>query len=295
MAHRDTWAEWMANRRFGGDAGLATRMVEELGAIRDRVLENAALADGDVALDVGCGDGLIGLGALGRIGERGVVIFSDISQDLLDECRARAEEAVVAPQRCRYVLASADALVGIDDASVDAVLLRSVLIYVQDKETAFREFHRVLRPGGRLSLFEPINRFSQPMSRGTRFFGFELPHVAEIAGRVRSVFEERQPPDEDPMLDFDERDLVEAAVQAGFLPVRLELRADVKPIEPRPWETAINVARNPRIPTLDEAMQTALTHGERATLELALRPKIEKGEGTMWFAAAYLVATKPEA
>jgi arsenite methyltransferase len=36
---------------------------------------------------------------------------------------------------------------------------RSVLIYVADKAGAFREFHRVLRPGGRISLFEPINRY----------------------------------------------------------------------------------------------------------------------------------------
>ena len=34
-------------------------------------------------LDVECGDGLIAFGALDRVGEEGVVIFSDISQDLL--------------------------------------------------------------------------------------------------------------------------------------------------------------------------------------------------------------------
>jgi arsenite methyltransferase len=42
-------------------------------------------------LDVGCGDGLIAFGALDRVGEEGQVIFSDISQDLLDHCRSLAE------------------------------------------------------------------------------------------------------------------------------------------------------------------------------------------------------------
>ncbi len=31
------------------------------------------------------------------------------------------------------------------------------------KAAAFAEFHRVVRPDGRLSLFEPINRSSNPL------------------------------------------------------------------------------------------------------------------------------------
>ena len=34
-----------------------------------------------------------------------------------------------------------------------------MLIYVDRKDAAFSEFHRVLRPGGRLSIFEPINQY----------------------------------------------------------------------------------------------------------------------------------------
>lgn len=39
------------------------------------------------------------------------------------------------------------------------VATRSVLIYVEGKEAAFRVFHRVLRPVGRVSIFEPINSY----------------------------------------------------------------------------------------------------------------------------------------
>jgi arsenite methyltransferase len=42
------------------------------------------------------------------------------------------------------------------------VTTRSVLIYVEDRRAAFAEFFRVLRLGGRLSIFEPINRFALP-------------------------------------------------------------------------------------------------------------------------------------
>ncbi|MGI8445870.1 MAG: class I SAM-dependent methyltransferase [Streptosporangiaceae bacterium] len=126
-------------------------MSEFLYPWRDEVLGRAGIGPGGTLLDVGTGDGLIGFGALDRVGPEGHVIFSDISQDLLDHCReAAAAEGVLG--RCSFVLAGADSLVGVGDASVDAVTTRSVLIYVKDKAAALREFFRVLRPGGRVRL-----------------------------------------------------------------------------------------------------------------------------------------------
>src|SRR5947199_1493717 len=88
-----------------------------------------ALID-DVVLDVGCGEGMIGFGAL----ERGAanVVFSDISVDLLDRCRQFAEDQGLS-DRCSFINAAADDLEGVADASVDVVATRSVLIYVGDK------------------------------------------------------------------------------------------------------------------------------------------------------------------
>jgi len=69
--------------------------LEQLRVTRDRVLDQAGLAAGETLLDVGCGDGLIGFGALDR--GAGLVIFSDISQDLLAQCRRLAGELDVGP------------------------------------------------------------------------------------------------------------------------------------------------------------------------------------------------------
>ena len=60
--------------------------------------------------------------------------------------------------RSTFVQTAADSRAGIPDGSVDVVTTRSVLIYVKDKAAAFRAFYRVLKPGGRVSLFEPVNR-----------------------------------------------------------------------------------------------------------------------------------------
>ncbi|MBA2642461.1 MAG: methyltransferase domain-containing protein [Actinobacteria bacterium] len=156
MTGKDCWAEWLAEKRPGGAPDERRGGLERLTRWRDSVLENAGLSEGETLLDVGCGEGLIGLGALER--GAGTVLFADISHDLLDVCREVATELNVL-ERCRFVHAAADDLSALQDGSVDVVTTRSVLIYVADKESALHEFARVLRPGGRISLFEPINRF----------------------------------------------------------------------------------------------------------------------------------------
>jgi arsenite methyltransferase len=288
----DQWAQWIRERRFGGgDEPHVKRMLKQLAETREKVLDRAELQPGETLLDVGCGDGLIGLGAL----ERGAaeVIFSDVSEPLLDDSRRLAEEAG-ALERCRFVVAAAEDLSSIEDLSVDAVTTRSVLIYVRDKAAAFDEFLRVLRPGGRFSCFEPINRFGAWYRREKSFWGYPLDDLEGIRDKLDAVYDAIQPRDLDPMVDFDERDLIELAVAAGFFPVRLHLEAAVEPTEPQRWETFLHTAGNPKIPTLAEAMEQALTRDERQRLAAHLRPLVEEGRGTWRMASAYLAAWKPE-
>ncbi len=285
----DEWAEWLAKRRFGGDPEVRRRFSEQLARVRDAVLDNAELAGGETLLDVGCGEGLIGFGALDRGASQ--VIFSDISHELLELCEEAASDLGVS-DRCRFVRAVADDLAAIDAESVDIVTTRSVLIYVDDKESAFGEFVRVLRPGGRISVFEPINRFAQ---RTDDFWaGYDLSNVREISKKIRAVYDAIQPPDGDPMLDFDERDLLDLAELAGLFPIHLRLEAEVVPSEAESWEGFVNRAGNPRIPTLAEAMTQALTSDEADRLIRHLRPLVEEGKGTWRMAVAYLWASKPQ-
>jgi arsenite methyltransferase len=287
-AKKDCWAEWLAERRFGGDPDIRERWLTVLAAKRDRVLDGAELAPGGTLLDVGCGEGLIGFGALER--GAGEVVFSDISQDLLDLCEEAARELGV-HERCRFVHAGADNLAGAESASVDAVTTRAVLIYVKDKAAAFREFARVLRPGGRISLIEPINRFGA--TDPDRWAGYDLSAIPDIAKKIRAVYDTLQPPDSDPMLDFDERDLIQLAELAGFFPIRLTLDAEITPVEPREWTTFLKQAGNPRIPTIGEAITEALDVQERDRFEAHVRPLVEEGRGQWRMAEAHLVGLKP--
>jgi arsenite methyltransferase len=287
-ARRDHWAEWLLSRRFGGES-QTPEWAARLEQVRDGVLDGAQLEPRETLLDVGAGDGLIAFGAL----ERGVgeAIFADVSEDLLRHARGLAAELGVA-DRCRFVHAAAEDLAPIETSSVDVVTTRSVLIYVADKARAFAEFHRVLRPGGRVSIFEPINRYGSEYGRHETLWGFPLDGLAEARDKVNAVYDALQPPD-DPMLDFDERDLVTLAVEAGFFPVRLDLQIEIVPIDAMSWQRYANTPGNPRIPSLAEAIEKVLDEEERARLVDHLRPLVERGEGVGRRAQAYLRATKP--
>lgn len=287
---QDVWSRWLLQRRDGENPQARRLAVEFLQPIRDRVLDHAALNEGDILLDVGCGDGLIAFGALDRT-KTGSVIISDISKVLLDECRAIADDLGVR-KRCRFVKASADDLSQLPDASVSVVTTRSVLIYVREKATAFREFHRVLAPGGRISLFEPINSFGYP-SPDHVFAGYDVSPVAHLASKVKLVYRGARPSENDPMIDFDERDLLRYAEEAGFKELHLRLEADVEP--PRPessLELFLHRAPNPQAPTLQEAIDQSLTPSETEEFLGHLRPLIEQGIGTRKMAVAYLWGTK---
>jgi ubiquinone/menaquinone biosynthesis C-methylase UbiE len=281
----DRWAQWLRTGRDGGSEEQRRAALAVLGPVRDELLDLADVQPGDVVLDVGCGDGLVGLGAL----ERGArVIFSDISKACLDDCRA------IAGAEADYRLASATEL---GDVEADVVTMRSVLIYVADKRRAFGEFFRVLRPGGRLAIFEPINRFGLEQRRAT--FGFRT--IAGVEDLMEKVVDEvRRAQDEagglDSMIGFDERDLLEQAEEAGFVDLRLTLIAEVTndaSWRPRDWDVFVNSSPNPLAPTLREAMDAALDPGEIVRLTAVLRPQVERGEGSSRFARAFLAGRKP--
>jgi arsenite methyltransferase len=293
-AKRDQWAEWILQRRFGAeaaDAGTRAQFMEPLWAVRDAVLDHAEVGPDLAVLDVGCGDGLIGFGGLERGAER--VIFADISQDLLETCQEAARSFGL-EERSEYIRASADDLSALDDASVDVVTTRSVLIYVDDKPRAFAEFHRVLREGGRISLYEPINRFALTEGWEGRFWVYPADGLAHLAEKVSRVYASLQPPT-GAMLNFDERDLLQLAEQAGFFPIELKLAVEIRAPDPQRWDVFLKSSGNPKIPTFAEAMEDALTLKEQARVEAHLKPLVERGEGIWRMAHAYLWATKPQA
>lgn len=289
MSERDKWADWVLARGHSDDVEQRRRKLDDLTPIRQRILDNAGLRPGDVLLDVGTGDGFIGFGALDR--QPNIrVIFSDISPTLVEYCE-RAAAAVDLDDRTDAVVAAATDL-PIGGSSVDVVTTRSVLIYVDEKQRAFDEFFRVLRAGGRLSMFEPINNYFPDDPND--FWGLDATPVRDLVMKL-SAHEDsgNQDDSNDPMMNFTERDLVLAAERAGFDAVHADLAVDVRrgawAVD---WQRLLNLAPNPNAPTLRESMERAFTPEERERFESYLQPLFDSTQGRKREAFAYVAAAK---
>jgi arsenite methyltransferase len=240
-----------------------------------------------VVLDISSGEGLLGLAALDQVGPGGSVIFGDISRPLLEHCHEEAA-ALGALDRCRFIQTRAEELSALPDISVDVVVTRSVLIYVSDKQQALREFYRVLRPGGRISCYEPILRhLGYP-----RVQYWDVRPIQGLADKVQAALVALRAAPLAALLDLDERDLLAIAETAHFEEVYVTLQMCSTPASPRDWEASIRTAPDPLSPTLGEALEQALAPDERARYVAHSRPLVEIGQGRWQVAEAYLWGTK---
>jgi ubiquinone/menaquinone biosynthesis C-methylase UbiE len=116
---------------------------------RRLVQEALAAARGDRILDVGCGPGFYVAELLEQVGPDGHVCGVDPSTPM----RAIAARRVDGHDNVDLVDAPATAL-PFDSDSFDGAISVQVLEYVEDVGLALSELHRVLRPGGRLVVWD---------------------------------------------------------------------------------------------------------------------------------------------
>lgn len=147
----DTGAVNMIGDAYEGTRGYVAEA--DLGLGCGLPVQHAGLRAGQTVLDLGCGAGLDVFVARNEIGAEGRVIGVDMTAEMI--ARARENAARLGLDNVEFRLGEIEHL-PVRSGSVDVVISNCVLNLVPDKQRAFAEIHRVLRPGGHFCISDIV-------------------------------------------------------------------------------------------------------------------------------------------
>ena len=113
----------------------------------------ADLREGETVLDLGSGGGIDVLLSARRVGPSGYVYGLDMTEEMLELARTNAAEA--GAENVEFLFGYMEDI-PLPDQSVDAVISNCVINLSADKQAVLREIARVLRPGGRVGVYDVV-------------------------------------------------------------------------------------------------------------------------------------------
>jgi ubiquinone/menaquinone biosynthesis C-methylase UbiE len=146
------------------------------------LLRAARLRPGQRVLDVATGTGLVAEAASAIVGTSGSVVAVDIAPAMVEHARERLRHV----PNISFEVEDGQSLT-LPAQSFDAVICGLALMFFPDPGLGLREFHRVLRPGGRLAVSVNTSAERSYNNRINLAVGHYLPEVAEIGKRTFAI------------------------------------------------------------------------------------------------------------
>jgi demethylmenaquinone methyltransferase / 2-methoxy-6-polyprenyl-1,4-benzoquinol methylase len=145
-AERRAWVLNLFDRTAGDYDRIERIMALGSGSwYRRRALQRSGLRSGMRVFDIGTGTGLLAREAARIVGDPASVLGVDPSAGMVRNARVPAG---------LQLLAGCAECIPAPDAAADFLCMGYALRHISDLSLGFREFHRVLRPGGSLCLLE---------------------------------------------------------------------------------------------------------------------------------------------